>query len=246
MIHPPVKSDKRKTSDMIPKFWNLLHLFWDEDRVEKWRRTIFPDSENPDIGAEGCFNLISLTPTAHDLWNKGLFALKPLELSRDQKKLTVQFFWQVRGNHDIKSQIDLLTEPTSSEDLEVVANESNIHWLTRLENDGSTPRIRSGDTFTFTTKDPENLPLPSLELLEMQWVLQRLVGMSGAAGWPSLDLYDDHTIDDDNSWLIPDHTDHNVHNSSKRVREWVGAEEAAGITPENSTATPGFSVIECH
>jgi hypothetical protein len=83
MIHPPVKSDKRKTSDMIPKFWNLLHLFWDEDRVEKWRNTIFPESENPDIGAEGCFNLISLTPTAHDMWNRGLFALKPLELSRN-------------------------------------------------------------------------------------------------------------------------------------------------------------------
>jgi len=55
--------------------------------------------------------------------------------------------------------------------------------------------IRSGETFTFTTKDPEKLPLPSLELLKMQWVLQRLVGMSGAAGWPNLDSFDDDTID---------------------------------------------------
>jgi hypothetical protein len=75
------------------------------------------------------------------------------------------------------------------------------HWLNRLENDGTTPRIHSGDTFTFTTKDPKKLPLPSLELLEMQWVLQRLVGMSGAAGWPSLDMFDDDTIDSDNSLL---------------------------------------------
>jgi hypothetical protein len=225
MIHPPAKSDKRKASTMIPKFWDLLYLFWDEDRVTKWRRTIFPDSENPDVGAEGCFNLISLTPTAHDLWNRGLFALKPLKLSRDQKKLTVQFFWQVPGNHDIESQIDLLTEPTSSEGLEIVANESGKHWLTRLENDGSPPRmIRSGETFTFTTKDPKKLPLPSLELLEMQWVLQRLVGMSGAAGWPSLDLFDDDTIDSNDGWLIPDHTDYNVHNSSGRVHEWASVE----------------------
>jgi hypothetical protein len=68
--------------------------------------------------------------------------------------------------------------------------------MTRLEDDGSTPRfrpIRSGETFTFTTKDPQNLPLPSLELLEMQWVLQRLVGMCGAAGWPILNLDDDDT-----------------------------------------------------
>ena len=106
--------------------------------------------------------------------------------------------------------------------------------------------IRSGETFTFTTKDSKNLPLPSLELLEMQWVLQRLVGMTGAAGWPSLDLYGDDIVDNDDSWLIPDHTDHNVHNSLKRVREWFGTEEVASMTPETSTPTPGPSVIQCY
>ena len=116
-------------------------------------------------------------------------------------------------------------------------------WLNRLEVDGSTPRIRSGETFTFTTEDPENLPLPSLQLLEMQWVLQRLVGMSGAAGWPSLDEIDDDSVDNDDNWLIPDYTD------LERVRDWT--EEAADITPEmftpeTSTATPGPPVITCH
>jgi hypothetical protein len=78
--------------------------------------------------------------------------------------------------------------------------------LTRLEADGSTPRIRSGEIFTFTTNDPENLPLPSLGLLEMQWVLQRLVGMSGAAGWPTFttDDDDDDTLGDNENWLIED------------------------------------------
>jgi hypothetical protein len=79
----------------------------------------------------------------------------------------------------------------------------------------------------------------------MQWFLQRLVGMSGAAGWPSLDEIDDDTVDDDDGCHIPDYTDYSVHNSLKRVREWVGAEEAADITPEISTATPDLSVIEC-
>jgi hypothetical protein len=133
------------------------------------------------------------------MWTKELFALKPLKLSYDRKKLTVQFFWQVPGNYDLRSRIDLLTEPTSSEGLDFVVNG---HWMTRLEDDGSTPRfrpIRSGETFTFTTKDPQNLPLLSLVLLEMQWFLQRLVGMCGAAGWPSLDLDDDDTIDNDDS-----------------------------------------------
>jgi hypothetical protein len=198
MLDPHAKSGASRISRMVPDIWVLLRIFW-EDRIEKWRTAIFSDSQNPDIVVERCFNLISLDPTTHAMWTKGLFALKPLKLSRDHKKLTVQFFWQVPGNYDVGSRIDLLTEPTSSEGLEIVANG---HFLHRLEDDGSTPRIRSGETFTFTTKDPKNLPLPSLELLEMQWVLQRLVGMCGAAGWPKLDLDDD---DIDDGWLIPDH-----------------------------------------
>jgi hypothetical protein len=230
---------------MIPKFWNLLRLFWDKDRVDKWHKTIFPDSQNPDVGVERYFNLISLSPNAHDMWNRGVFALKPLNLSRNRKKLTVQFFWQVPGNYNTESRINLLTKPTSSEGLEIVGDG---YFLSRLENNSSGPRIRpirSGETFTFTTNDPENLPLPSLELLEMQWILQRLVGMCGAAGWPSLD-WDDDIFDNNDSWLIPDYTDCSVHNALKRVREWVGAEEAAGLTPEISAAIPGPSVIPCY
>ena len=201
MLGPRPKA-RNKAANAIPDFWRSLYIFWDEARVNKWYGAIHSDSQNPDIGVEGCFNLISLSIDAHDKWNRGVFALKPLKLSPDSKELTVQFFWQVTGNYDVDSQVDLLTEPTSSEGLETVAKGSDKYWLTRLENDGSTPRIRtirSGETFTFTTEDPENLPLPSVELLEMQWFLQRLMGMVDAAGWPSLDDDDDDTTDIDDS-----------------------------------------------
>src|SRR3954447_4707576 len=135
-----------------------------------------------------------------------------------------------------------ISRPASRSSLELVGDGYN---LTRVQNDGSTPRfIRSGETFDFTTKDPKKLPLPSMELLEMQWVLQRLVGMSGAAGWPSLDDIDDDSVENEDDWLIADYTDYGVHNSPKRVREWVGAEEVAPMTPE--MVTPHSSVIECH
>jgi hypothetical protein len=133
------ESDELRMSDLIPGFWELLNLFWDNDRVKKWRSMIFPNSQNPDVGVERCFNLISLSPPAHDMWNRGVFALKPLKLSRDRKKLTVQFFWKVPGNYKIKSRIDLLTEPASSEGLDITADG---YWLARLKADGSTPAIR--------------------------------------------------------------------------------------------------------
>jgi hypothetical protein len=237
----------RPNSDQNHNIWEHLALFWDGDRINTWKNKIFPNSQSPDIGVENCFNLISLSLDAHDEWNKGLFALKPLELSHDQKSLTVQFFWQVPGNYQRDSKIDLLTEPSSSKGLNCVSTDSQDRWLThKVDNSAPlAPKICSGETFTFTTKDPENLPLPSLELLEMQWVLQRLVGMCGAAEWPSLDEIDDDTVDDDDGCRVPDYSDYGMHDILKRVREWVGAEEAAGMTTETSTATPGLSMIEC-
>ncbi|KIX04234.1 uncharacterized protein Z518_07788 [Rhinocladiella mackenziei CBS 650.93] len=241
ILNSPLQGSRSPVSKMVPDFWDLLHLFWDEDRIKKWRGTIFPDPQNPNTGIDRCVNLISLDAGVYVKWTKGMFALKPLKLPTDRKELTVQFFWQVPGNYDIVSRIDLLSEPTSSEGLEIVANG---HGLLHIEEDGPSHLIRSGELFTLTTKDPENLPLPSAELLEMQWVLQRLVGMSGGAGWPILDL-DDESVDDDYGWFVPD-LNPNLDNSLKRVREWVTPKEAADIGPEVSTATPSPSVMPCH
>jgi hypothetical protein len=48
-------------------------------------------------------------------------------------------------------------------------------------------KIKSGDVLVFHTEDPVNLPLPSIDLLNMQWLLNRLLAMSGAADAPELD-----------------------------------------------------------
>jgi hypothetical protein len=39
--------------------------------------------------------------------------------------------------------------------------------------------IGSGDFFTLTTKDPEEMPLPDYNLLDLQWVMQRVLAMRG-------------------------------------------------------------------
>ncbi|KAF4631716.1 hypothetical protein G7Y89_g6415 [Cudoniella acicularis] len=41
--------------------------------------------------------------------------------------------------------------------------------------------LKSGDIFEIKTDDAEVRPLPSFKLLEMQWFLQRVIGMAGAA-----------------------------------------------------------------
>ncbi|KAJ5211010.1 hypothetical protein N7472_001149 [Penicillium cf. griseofulvum] len=44
--------------------------------------------------------------------------------------------------------------------------------------------MNSGDLVIFQTKDPENLPLPSWDLLQMQRILHRIGALSGAANVP--------------------------------------------------------------
>ncbi|OXV07465.1 hypothetical protein Egran_04770 [Elaphomyces granulatus] len=76
----------------------------------------------------------------------------------------------------------------TSQGLENAGDEA--YFLFRWE-DGAGRLIRSGDVFKFTTTDPDKLPLPSVELLDMQWNLHRLLRLSGAAGWPQTDSDDD-------------------------------------------------------
>jgi hypothetical protein len=188
-------------------FWELLNIFWTRDRVAQWRKKIFPNPDHPDTGTESCFNLISLNTEAHWYWNLGCFALKPLEISDDEKKLTVQFFWQPQYSHRSKDPVDLLKEPLSSRDLRFTKKDGIGCFLTRRQDHRSHRGIESGDIYAFTTDDPAKRPLPSWELLEMQWFLQRLTTMSGGAGMPDLDVYDDDDDMDSDSMLLPDDID---------------------------------------
>jgi HNH endonuclease len=187
MLNKPTRGEGSKASRYIPDFWELVQIFWDEDRIIKWKSKILPDPQNPDTGVEACSNLISLAPHAHDMWVRGLFALKPLAISTDRRELAVQFFWQPQGKYKSDDRINLLAEPTSSEGVNLVGDGYFLH---RVENEND-QRICSGDIFTLTTDDPNKRPLPSMELLDMQWFLQRLMGMCGSAAWPSLEMEDD-------------------------------------------------------
>ena len=51
----------------------------------------------------------------------------------------------------------------------------------KLFNCATEQKLCSGDLFYFETSDPEELPLPRFALLQMQWHLQRIAALSGAA-----------------------------------------------------------------
>ena len=98
------------------------------------------------------------------------FALEPVELSDDKKKLRVKFYRLPR------SILDVLHVPTIPDTEDGAIHEVGL-WDVRTDQ-----RIRSGHVLDINTDDPEKLPFPDLRLLGMQSVLNRISG----AGSPEM------------------------------------------------------------
>ena len=162
-------------------FWMRLQFFWSEERVNAWARAVYvPD------GTETPTNLITLTSTVHKLWESSRFALKSLDLSPDMKTLRVQFFWLPVNSFVKDSQYVAMTDYPSW------TNHHDASPLNcKLFNCLTEKKICSGDTITIRTEDPVTHPLPSWDLLDMQWVLHKVVALSGAAEASEEDLYSD-------------------------------------------------------
>ncbi|KAH8820781.1 hypothetical protein F5884DRAFT_866722 [Xylogone sp. PMI_703] len=168
-------------------FWAGLKVYWKADRVEKWKNALFTEKST-----EVCQNLICMCPNAHAYWGKAYFALKVINVSDDKKSMTVKFFWLKRGKRNARATLD--TTPEMPTDLDSI----NKAKLYSTSNDQV---IKSGTSIEITTDDPRKKPLPSKELLDMQWVLHNLAAMSGAAG--EIDhTYHPEDSDDDYQYTI--------------------------------------------
>lgn len=175
----------------VADFWRQLRLFWQPERVELWKREIFEDGN----AFESCKNIITLSPDVHSAWQKALFALKPISISADKKRLEMQLFWMPRYHH--QGFID----PRQSPELMAGLNAAG-DW--KLFDYKAEVLIRSGHTIIMETDDPDEKPLPSIHLLDMQWTLQCLTNMSAAAeesdASQSFNDDDEDDLDYENNW----------------------------------------------
>jgi hypothetical protein len=171
------KNDGRPEENM----WLLLENFWSKDRVDKWYNAIFP------TGTEVCSNLMCLSASAHRYHGKSYFALKPISISQDNTEMTVEFYWLKKDNN-LPRFVNLCEKP-------LLNGVDQGPLRARLFNHITAEVIQSGHQLKLKTSDPDTQPLPNYHLLEMQWFLNRLVAMAGAAD-DSNDYDDDD--DDDN------------------------------------------------
>ncbi|OJI97601.1 hypothetical protein ASPVEDRAFT_79303 [Aspergillus versicolor CBS 583.65] len=123
------------------------------------------------------------------MWRDARFALKSHDLSDDQKTLRVVFYWISSARYGLRYLKD---PPTPSRNVDCSVGR------TCFLDCQSRSIIRLGDILTFTTPDPTKWPLPSVQLLCMQCLLNRLVAITGAA-----DVTDEELESDDPMGLAP-------------------------------------------
>jgi hypothetical protein len=185
-----MRNETSFSKNTTPSYWYTLKTFWGEERTDKWHNAVFSTPSKTEIVE----NVILLNSNLHKLWGNGEMALKPIELSDDKKILTLEVHW-IR-NRRVTSPtssvppppLDILQVPSLEVAPSDVADRFDYRDVRAME------QIASGHRVSMTTDDPVERPLPSLELLEMQWVLQRLSAISGAAE-PKDDWSDDDSSD---------------------------------------------------
>ena len=183
-IYPLSMGKYLQMSNLPTSIWGTLRNFWSEERVDSWYNAIFPS------GTEVVHNLICLSPDAHKFHQKACFALEPREISDNKERLKVKFFWLRQYKQFKGAKVDILSRPSLPGNLDPGSDGLG------LLNVRTSGKICSGDEIWLETEDPESLPLPDWRLLEMQWFLNRVTAMSGAAE-PRDDL-----DEDDDGWEV--------------------------------------------
>ncbi|KNG84143.1 hypothetical protein ANOM_008303 [Aspergillus nomiae NRRL 13137] len=174
-MYPYSMMDKPKTEQTL--FWEYLESFWHLEKIQKWKNAVIGEN-----GTEVLQNVLCLSRDSHGLWGRARFTLQPLEVSDDRKILTVRFFWIPISKY--MKTMDLKTMPS------IPLNLGYTGKRIKLFNCESGKQIYSGDIITITTTDPDEYPLPSFELLEMQWLLTRALALSGTADFDPEDWDD--------------------------------------------------------
>lgn len=195
LIHE-VKKDLDTTCQR-EDLWYGLKMFWGNQAHHDVLRLIGNQQDPLDIAYPGtdCIeNFITLTASEHLMWNNGCFALKPVKLSEDKKELTIEFWWNTKtasfGEKERFQRVLAETQPRV------------LRWSDRpSDGDGlfyesDRQYLKSGDEIVIKTEDPDKFPLPSIALLELQWNLQRIQGMTASAV-DGIDDEDDARKDED-------------------------------------------------
>ncbi|CAG8900148.1 unnamed protein product [Penicillium egyptiacum] len=174
-----------------PNIWRFADVFWGTSTTSRWKKAVFNDPTKPDIPVSDCSNLICLRRDLRTAWSSGLFALRPIWISDDMTEMEIEFYWQPKPDHKLFDTVDVAKEPPSTKNVNSV---DRLIIVVGKRGEPTYRAIESGYRFRMTTDDPISRPLPSFDLLDMQWHFTRLTALCAAASF-----FDDDNEDEDDA-----------------------------------------------
>ncbi|OGE57095.1 hypothetical protein PENARI_c002G09478 [Penicillium arizonense] len=224
----------------FPGIWKYVDLFWDRSTAERWKKAVFNSSFDPERPVNDCTNLICLRSDLRSAWANGLFALRPVSVSDDKTEIEIEFHWQPRAGHATSDLVDVTKEPVPSKNVSSVEN----LVVVVSERGNSFLPIQSGHRFKITTDNPLDHPLPSFDLLDMQWNFTRMLSMSAAA-----DTFDDGDDEDDDDGRTTVQYDYDyqkppTESGERSIGEWLQY-SASNLSPfDRDESPPGSEFYE--
>ncbi|CAG8381990.1 unnamed protein product [Penicillium salamii] len=162
--------------------WTFLESFWGEEKVSKWKQLLLDGSE---MNAYQIVNLMNLDLIVERYWAFGLIALRPISVNLEQTEMKVAFHWlpfrEQLWDWDIKrkDKVSMLQNPLQDPQYRPVSSPGRQHFVVVRREDDTFASISSGYTFTLSTDNNDQRPLPSFDLLELRWHLSRIAAFQG-------------------------------------------------------------------
>ncbi|GLA50868.1 hypothetical protein AnigIFM63604_007187 [Aspergillus niger] len=177
-----------------PPFWDTLKFFWGPERLAAWRSQIFAN-----LPYDSMQNLVCLNADLQHMWNDGRFALRPVGYNNNAKTtLKLEFIWQAAHGKTMNNYVPANNSVLSSRNLTCIVNpKNNTEYYVAARINNKVRELKTGDEIVLSTSDPASLPLPSWELLDMAFVLSRIVNLSGAGDTADL------SVDDSDDYSLP-------------------------------------------
>ncbi|KAF3019200.1 hypothetical protein E8E15_008186 [Penicillium rubens] len=158
--------------------WNFLETFWSKEKVAAWKRALMPGGVL--VSTEQVCNLITLDLVAHDQWDRGLIAFRPISVNEEQTEMRIAFHWLPLRRATIARDDRMAPAAVQHMDVGTPPSRGPVRYNYFVDME-TLQVISSGHIFTVRTNDKEKQPLPSMELLELRWHLSRIAAMQGGA-----------------------------------------------------------------
>lgn len=155
--------------------WRLLKCFWEDDKVDKWAIAMQANHET-------LANMITLSCDAHNAFDIAYMGLEPVEIMDGGRTIKLRFHW-LKRDRQRKEKVPPTAKPEFSSDA------CRGPGGCKLFNVETNQLVTSGTEIFVSSFIHANLP--SFDLLQMRWTLNRVAALCAGAELEELDDDDD-------------------------------------------------------